>query len=70
LVLGLPGYTLQYSAEGSPSCWPSTPQKRFNITHLVCDKGAIGSAPQLRDNPFCNGNACTGPFFNKKEVLA
>ncbi len=29
LTLGLPGCTLQCPAEGGPSCWPSTPQKRF-----------------------------------------
>jgi hypothetical protein len=40
----------------------------FNVAHLVCDKGAIGSAPQLRDNLLHNGNAFTGPFFHEKEV--
>ena len=40
----------------------------FNVAHLVCDKGAIGSAPRLRDNPLHNGNAFTGPFFYEKEV--
>jgi hypothetical protein len=34
----------------------------FNVAHLVCDKGAIGSAPRLRDNPLHNGNAFTGPL--------
>jgi hypothetical protein len=41
-------------------------QKRdLNVAHLVCDEGAIGSAPLLRDNPLHNGNAFTGPFFMK-----
>ncbi len=43
-------------------------KKDFNVTHLVCDKGAVGSALQLRDNPLCNENAFIGPFFHKKEV--
>jgi hypothetical protein len=37
-----------------------------HVTHLVCDKGAIGSAPQLRYNSLHNGNAFTGPFFMKR----
>ena len=42
----------------------------FNVTHLVCDKGAVESAPRLRDNRFCNGNAFTGPFFiNRRSPL-
>jgi hypothetical protein len=69
-VLGLMGYTLQYPAEGGPSSWSSTPQKRdFNVTHRVCDEGAVGSAPRLRDNPLRNRNAFTGSFLHKKEVL-
>ncbi len=40
----------------------------FNVTHHVCDNGAIGSAPRLRDKLICNGNAFTGPFFHEKEV--
>jgi hypothetical protein len=43
-------------------------KRDFNVTHPVCDKGAIGSAPQLRENPLHNGNAFTGPFFHEKEV--
>ena len=43
-------------------------KRDFNVAHLVCDKGAIGSAPQLKDNPLHNGNAFTGPFFHEKEV--
>jgi hypothetical protein len=42
-------------------------KRDFNVTHLVCDEGSIGSASQLRDNPL-NGNAFTGPFFYEKEV--
>jgi hypothetical protein len=38
-----------------------------NVTHLISDEGAVGSAPQLRDNMLCNRNACTGPFFIKIE---
>ncbi len=38
-------------------------KRDFNVAHLVCDEGAVGSAPQLRDNPLHNGNAFTGPFF-------
>ncbi len=40
----------------------------FNVAHLVCDEGAIGSAPRLRDNLLHNENAFTGPFFLEKEV--
>jgi hypothetical protein len=43
-------------------------KRDFNVTHLVCDKGAVGSAPQLRDNPLHNRNAFTGPFFHEKEA--
>jgi hypothetical protein len=44
-------------------------QKRdFNVAHLVCEEGAIGSAPRLRDNPLHNRNVFTGPFFHEKEV--
>ncbi len=43
-------------------------KRDFNVAHLVCDKGAIGSASRLRDNPLHNGNAFTGPFFHEKEV--
>ncbi len=38
----------------------------MNVAHLVCDEGAIGSAPRLRDNPLHNGNAFTGHFFMKR----
>jgi hypothetical protein len=41
----------------------------LNVAHLVCDKGAIGSAPRLRDNLLHNGNAFTGPFFMKRRSL-
>ncbi len=41
-------------------------KKDFNVAHPVCDKGAIGSAPRLRDNPLYKGNAFTGPFFIKR----
>ncbi len=41
-------------------------KRDFNVAHPVCDKGTIGSAPQLRDNPPYNGNAFTGPFFMKR----
>jgi hypothetical protein len=41
-------------------------KRYFNVAHLVCDKGAIGSAPQLRDNLLHNRNAFTGPFKKKK----
>jgi hypothetical protein len=41
-------------------------KRDFNVTHPVCDKGAIGSAPRLRDNPSYNGHAFTGPFFMKR----
>jgi hypothetical protein len=40
----------------------------FNVAHLICDKGAVGSAPRLRDIPLHNGYAFTGPFFPEKEV--
>jgi hypothetical protein len=43
-------------------------KRDFNVAHLVCDEGAIGSAPLLRDNPLHNGNVFTGPFFHEKEV--
>jgi hypothetical protein len=43
-------------------------KRDFNAAHLVCDKGAIGSAPRLRDNPLHNRNAFTGPLFHEKEV--
>jgi hypothetical protein len=41
-------------------------KRDFNVPHPVCDKGAIGSAPQLRDNLLHNGNAFTGPFSMKR----
>ncbi len=40
----------------------------FNVAHPVCDEGAIGSAPQLRDNSLHNRNTFTGPFFHEKNV--
>ncbi len=42
----------------------------FNVPHLVSIKGAIGSAPQLRDSllHLHNGNVLNGPFLYKKEV--
>jgi hypothetical protein len=40
----------------------------FNTTHLVSIKGAIGSAPQLRDGSLHNGNVFDGPFLYKEEV--
>jgi hypothetical protein len=40
----------------------------FNVTHLVPIKGAVGSAPRLRDSPLHNKNVLNGPFFYKKEV--
>ncbi len=43
-------------------------KRDFNVAHPVCDEGALGSAPRLRDNPLHNGNAFTGPFFHKKKV--
>jgi hypothetical protein len=43
-------------------------KRDFNVAHLVCDKGAVGSAPLLRDNPLHNKNAFTGPFLREKEV--
>jgi hypothetical protein len=43
-------------------------ERDFNVAHPICDKGAIGSAPLLRDNSIYNRNAITGPFFHKKEV--
>jgi hypothetical protein len=39
-------------------------KREFNVAHPVCDKGAIRSAPQLRDNPLHNRNAFNGPFFS------
>ncbi len=41
-------------------------KRDFNVAHLVCDEGAFGSAPRLRDNLLHNGNAFTGPFFMKR----
>jgi hypothetical protein len=41
-------------------------KRDFNVTYLVCDEGAIGSAPRLRDNPLHNRNAFTVPFFSWK----
>jgi hypothetical protein len=41
-------------------------KRDYNVAHLVCDKGAIGSAPRLRDNQLHNGNAFTRPFFMKR----
>jgi hypothetical protein len=38
-------------------------KRDFNVAQPVCDEGAIGSAPRLRDNPLHNGNACTVPNF-------
>jgi hypothetical protein len=43
-------------------------KRDFNVTHLVCDKGAVGSASRLRDNPLHKRNAFTGPIFHEKEV--
>jgi hypothetical protein len=43
-------------------------KRDFNVAHLVCNKGAVESAPRLRDNPLHNGNAFTEPFFHEKEV--
>ncbi len=43
-------------------------KRDFNVPCPVCDEGAIGSAPQLRDNLLHNGNAFTGPFLHEKEV--
>jgi hypothetical protein len=34
-------------------------KRDFNVAHPVCDEGAIGSAPQLRDNLLHNGNLFT-----------
>jgi hypothetical protein len=44
-------------------------KRDFNVAYPVCDKGAIGSAPRLRDNPLHNRNSFTGPFFHEKEVI-
>ncbi len=41
-------------------------KRDFNVAHLVCDEGAVGSAPRLRDNPLHNRNTFTGPFFMKR----
>ena len=41
-------------------------KRDFNVAHPVCDEGAVGSAPRLRDNPLHNENAFTGPFFIKR----
>ncbi len=43
-------------------------KRNFNVAQLVCDEGAVGSAPRLRDNPLHNGNVFTGPRFHEKEV--
>jgi hypothetical protein len=43
-------------------------KRDFNVPHLACDKGAVGSAARLRNNPLHNRNAFTGPFFHEKEV--
>ncbi len=43
-------------------------KRDFNVAHLVCYKGAIRSAPRLRDKPLHNGDAFTGPFFHETEV--
>jgi hypothetical protein len=40
----------------------------LNINHLVSIKGAIGSAPRLRDSPLHNGKVCELPSLYKKEV--
>jgi hypothetical protein len=40
----------------------------FNVTHLICVKGAVGSAPRLRDIPLHNEYAFPGSFFQEKEV--
>jgi hypothetical protein len=46
------------------SRWPILFHKGdFNVTYLICVKGAIGGAPRLRDIPLHNGHAFTGPFF-------
>jgi hypothetical protein len=43
-------------------------KRDFNVIHLISIKGAIGSAPRLRDSPLCNRNVFIGPFLYKKEV--
>ncbi len=69
LVLGLPGYTLYNVRLKADLLAGRVLHKRdFNYAHPVCDKGAIGSAPQLRNNPLHNRNGVTGPFFHEKEV--
>jgi hypothetical protein len=45
----------------APLYWRS--DTHTHVPHPVCDKGAIGSAPQLMDNPLHNRNAFTGPLF-------
>jgi hypothetical protein len=47
---------------------PVLHKRDLNVTHLICDEGAVESAPQLRDNLLHNGYAFTGPFFHEKEV--
>jgi hypothetical protein len=59
-------YNLQLKA--SPFAGRLLHKRDFNVAHPVCDKGAIGSALQLRNNPLHNGNAFTGPLFHEKEV--
>jgi hypothetical protein len=41
-------------------------RRDFNVAHPVCDKGAIGIDPQMRDNMLHNENTFTGPFFMKR----
>jgi hypothetical protein len=41
-------------------------KRDFNVAPPVCDKGAIGSAPQLRDNPFHNRMHLLEPFYIKR----
>ncbi len=43
-------------------------KRDFNVTHIICDEGAIGSAPPLRDNPLCNRYVISGPFLYKNEI--
>ncbi len=43
-------------------------KKDFNVTQLISDEGAVGSAPRLRDNQLCNGKVFSGSFFYKNKV--
>ena len=66
MALGLPGHTLQCPAEGRLLAGRVLHKRDLNVAHLVCDKGAIRSAPRLRDNLLHNGNAFTGLIFGKR----